>query len=74
MTSPPPHDSGSKAPPDHPGKVDPDDAATEHAKTEEIVLTPGGYRPKSHVHRVGPDVAVHVNEDGSHSVVPKEEP
>jgi hypothetical protein len=43
-------------------------------KPEEMVMTPGGPKPKSHVHPVDPDEMVRRNEDGTLSVVPREPP
>jgi len=36
---------------------------------DDLVITPGGPRPKDKVHPVGPGEAVRRNDDGSYSVV-----
>jgi len=43
-------------------------------ENEDLVLTPGGPRPKDNVHLVKPDEAVRRNEEGVYAVVPKEQP
>ena len=43
-------------------------------KKDDLVVTPGGPRPRDRVHGVGPDETVRRNADGTYSVVPKEPP
>jgi hypothetical protein len=40
---------------------------------EELVITPGGPRPKDHVHSVGPKETVYVDESGNARVIPREQ-
>ena len=46
-----------------------DQPATGADNEKEMVITPGGPRPKDNVHPVGPGQAVRRNQDGSYSVV-----
>lgn len=41
---------------------------------DDLVITPGGPRPRDQVRPVKPGEVVHQNEDGTFTVVPKEEP
>jgi hypothetical protein len=41
---------------------------------DDLVVTPGGPRPRKEVHRVRPGEVVRQNEDGTFSVVPKQDP
>jgi len=41
----------------------------DHNDTDDMVITPGGPRPKDKVHPVGPGEAIRRNEDGSYTVV-----
>lgn len=43
-------------------------------KDKDLVLTPGGYRPKSSVKQVDPNEIVRRNENGTYAVVPRELP
>lgn len=43
-------------------------------KKEELILTPGGYRSKSLVKRVGTNEAVVCKEDGTYAIVPRKKP
>lgn len=38
----------------------------------DLVITPGGPRPRDQVHRVGPNEVVRHNPDGSYTVEPRE--
>src|SRR5919206_5254081 len=42
-------------------------------KKEELVITPGGPRPKDRVHSVGPGEAVSIDDEGNAVVIPREE-
>jgi hypothetical protein len=37
---------------------------------DDLVITPGGPRPRDQVHHVGPGEALRQNEDGTYSIVP----
>lgn len=43
-------------------------------KKDDLVITPGGPRPREQVHPVGPGETVRRNPDGTYTVVPKQTP
>jgi hypothetical protein len=49
------------------------DELDDTTKKEELVITPGGPRPKEFVHPVGPGEAVYVDESGNARVIPHEQ-
>jgi hypothetical protein len=40
----------------------------------DLVVAPGGPRPKEQVHGVGPGQSVRRNEEGTYTVIPEDEP
>lgn len=49
------------------------DKPQDSSKQEDLVITPGGPRPRDHVHPVGPGETVRRNPDGTFTVV-REDP
>ncbi len=49
------------------------DKSDDTTKKEELVITPGGPRPKDRVHAVGPGEVVTVDESGNMIVIPSEQ-
>ena len=44
------------------------------SRNDDLVVTPGGLRPRDRVHPVGPGETVRRNDDGTYTIVPKEAP
>src|SRR6266849_6235050 len=49
------------------------DKSNDTSENEELVITPGGPRPKDSVHSVGPGEAVYVDESGNARVIPEKQ-